>query len=148
LSFHSQLQNQDEKFSFTPVKAAAAPRLWDRKPSNPFLGRSKSRKVWKRFRSSFNSMKGLQRLVAASHEAVDEDLFTEINLSRNLGFVRGVKRRCFGLEDPESQSDSRVLRGRSFLETKWESEATGRRRMHGHLMFGLAKLGDYETRAD
>ncbi|GFF25493.1 hypothetical protein IFM61606_02357 [Aspergillus udagawae] len=123
-----QLQNQDEKFSFTPVKAAAPPRLWDRKPSNAFLGRSKSRKVWKRFRSSFNSMKALQRLVAASHEDVDEDLFTEINLSRNLGFVRGVKRRCFGLEDPESQSDSRVLRGRSFLETKWESEATGRRR--------------------
>ncbi|KAF7170095.1 hypothetical protein CNMCM5623_002644 [Aspergillus felis] len=128
LSRACQLQNQDEKFSFTPVKTAAAPRLWERKPSNAFLGRSKSRKVWKRFRSSFNSMKALQRLVAASHEDVDEDLFAEINLSRNLGFVRGVKRRCFGLEDPESQSDSTVLRGRSFLETKWESEATGRRR--------------------
>ncbi|EAW24960.1 uncharacterized protein NFIA_104480 [Aspergillus fischeri NRRL 181] len=127
LSRACQLQNQEEKFSFTPVKAAAAPRLWDRKPSNAFLGRSKSRKVWKRFRSSFNSMKVLQRLVAASHEDVDEDLFAEINLSRNLGFVRGVKRRCFGLED-ESQPDSTVLRGRSFLETKWESEATGRRR--------------------
>ncbi|PKX92608.1 uncharacterized protein P174DRAFT_442465 [Aspergillus novofumigatus IBT 16806] len=127
LSRACQLQSQDEKFSFTPVKAAAAPRLWDRKPSNAFLGRSKSRKVWKRFRSSFNSMKALQRLVAASHEDVDEDLFAEINLSRNLGFVRGVKRRCFGLKD-ESQPDSTVLRGRSFLETKWESEATGRRR--------------------
>ncbi|GFF23110.1 hypothetical protein IFM58399_00174 [Aspergillus lentulus] len=127
LSRACQLQNQDEKFSFTPVKAAAAPRLWDRKPSNAFLGRSKSRKVWKRFRSSFNSMKALQRLVTASHEDVDEDLFAEINLSRNLGFVRGVKRRCFGLED-ESQPDRAVLRGRSFLETKWESEATGRRR--------------------
>ncbi|KAH1362972.1 hypothetical protein KXW30_007656 [Aspergillus fumigatus] len=122
-----QLQNQEAKFSFTPVKTAAAPRLWDRKPSNAFLGRSKSRKVWKRFRSSFNSMKVLQRLVAASHEDVDDDLFAEINLSRNLGFVRGVKRRCFGLQD-ESQPDSTVLRGRSFLETKWESEATGRRR--------------------
>ncbi|KAF7118166.1 hypothetical protein CNMCM5793_007567 [Aspergillus hiratsukae] len=128
LSRACQLQNQDEKFSFTPVKASAAPRLWDRKPSNAFLGRSKSRKVWKRFRSSFNSMKTLQRLVAASHEDVDDDLFAEINVSRNLGFVRGVKRRCFGLEDPGSQSDSTVLRGRSFLETKWESEAAGRRR--------------------
>ncbi|GIJ81892.1 hypothetical protein Asppvi_000395 [Aspergillus pseudoviridinutans] len=128
LSRACHLQNQDEKFSFTPVKATAAPRLWDRKPSNAFLGRSKSRKVWKRFRTSFNSMKALQRLVAASHEDVDEDLFAEINLSRNLGFVRGVKRRCFGLEGPESQSDSTVLRGRSFLETKWETEATGRRR--------------------
>jgi hypothetical protein len=130
VEFHSQLQNQDEKFSFTPVKVAAAPRLWERKPSNAFLGRSKSRKVWKRFRSSFNSMKTIQRLVAASHEDVDDDLFAEINLSRNLGFVRGVKRRCFGLDDPEDQSDSTVLRGRSFLETKWESEAGGRRRMH------------------
>ncbi|RHZ74624.1 hypothetical protein CDV55_102447 [Aspergillus turcosus] len=128
LSRACQLQNQDEKFSFTPVKVSAAPRLWDRKPSNSFLGRSKSRKVWKRFRSSFNSMRTLQRLVAASHEDVDDDLFAEINVSRNLGFVRGVKRRCFGLEDPESQSDSTVLRGRSFLETKWESEAAGRRR--------------------
>ncbi|RHZ68584.1 uncharacterized protein CDV56_109698 [Aspergillus thermomutatus] len=128
LSRACQLQIQEEKFSFTPIKAPAAPRLWDRKPSNSFLGRSKSRKVWKRFRSSFNSMKALQRLVAASHEDVDEDLFAEINVSRNLGFIRGVKRRCFGLDDPESQSDSTVLRGRSFLETKWESEATGRRR--------------------
>lgn len=87
-------------------------------------------------------MKVLQRLGAASHEDVDDDLFAEINLSRNLGFVRGVKRRCFGLQD-ESQPDSTVLRGRSFLETKWESEATGRRRMHACLMFGLARrLGD------
>jgi hypothetical protein len=58
-------------------------------------------------------------------------------LSRNLGFVRGVKRRCFGLED-ESQPGSTVLRGRSFLETKWESEATGRRRMLARLITGVA----------
>ncbi|EAW10607.1 uncharacterized protein ACLA_050790 [Aspergillus clavatus NRRL 1] len=128
LSQTCQLQVQSEKFSFTPVKTVVTPRVWDRKPSNAFLARSKSRKVWKRFRSSFNSMKAIQRLVAASHEDVDDSLFAEINVSRGLGFVRGVKRQCFGLEDSDKPLDATATRGRSFLKTKWESEATGRRR--------------------
>ncbi|KAH8428156.1 uncharacterized protein LDX57_005861 [Aspergillus melleus] len=120
--------HEDRRFRFTPVKATRdVPRVWDRKPSTPFLSRPRSRKVWKRFRSSFNSMKALQRLVATERESVDEDLyFTEINTSRNATTMRGVKRRCFSLEE---DTDETASRGRSFLETKWESNIIiGRRR--------------------
>ncbi|RAH62170.1 C-14 sterol reductase [Aspergillus piperis CBS 112811] len=112
--------SQEDRFRFTPVKATrAAPRPWERKPSTAFRARGKSRKVWKRFRTSFNSMKALQQLIAAERHTVDDDLHLEINTSRNPGLRRGVKRRCFALE-ADALEDS--VRGRSFLETQWESE--------------------------
>ncbi|GAB1192213.1 hypothetical protein APSETT444_001401 [Aspergillus pseudonomiae] len=116
-------------FRFTPVKVVKpAPRIWDRQPSTPFLARPKSRKVWKRFRSSFNSMKALQRLISAQSAPDDhDDLYTEINTSRNEDYMRGVKRRCL-VHDSEEQVETKASRGRSFLETKWESEASGKRR--------------------
>ncbi|GAA83605.1 hypothetical protein ASPFODRAFT_55985 [Aspergillus luchuensis CBS 106.47] len=118
--------SQEDRFRFTPVKATrAAPRPWERKPSTAFRARGKSRKVWKRFRTSFNSMKALQQLIAAERHTVDDDLHLEINTSRNPGLRRGVKRRCFALE-ADALEDS--VRGRSFLETQWESEVNGRRR--------------------
>ncbi|GKZ38116.1 hypothetical protein AbraIFM66950_010086 [Aspergillus brasiliensis] len=118
--------SQEDRFRFTPVKATrTAPRPWERKPSTAFRARGKSRKVWKRFRTSFNSMKALQQLIAAERHTVDDDLHLEINTSRNPGLRRGVKRRCFALEADALEEG---LRGRSFLETQWESEANGRRR--------------------
>ncbi|OGM49090.1 hypothetical protein ABOM_002382 [Aspergillus bombycis] len=122
-------QLQDDRFRFTPVKVVKpAPRIWDRQPSTPFLARPKSRKVWKRFRSSFNSMKALQRLISAQSAPDDhDDLYTEINASRNEDYMRGIKRRCL-VHDSEEQVEITVSRGRSFLETKWESEASGKRR--------------------
>ncbi|UDD56444.1 hypothetical protein AFCA_003988 [Aspergillus flavus] len=122
-------QLQEERFRFTPVKVAKpVPRIWDRQPSTPFLARPKSRKVWKRFRSSFNSMKALQRLISAQSGPNDhDDLYTEINTSRNEEYMRGVKRRCL-VHNSEEQGEATTSRGRSFLETKWESEASGKRR--------------------
>ncbi|GLA14736.1 hypothetical protein AnigIFM62618_001175 [Aspergillus niger] len=118
--------SQEDRFRFTPVKATrAAPRPWERKPSTAFRARGKSRKVWKRFRTSFNSMKALQQLIAAERHTVDDDLHLEINTSRNPGLRRGVKRRCFALEADDLEDG---VRGRSFLETQWESEVNGRRR--------------------
>ncbi|PLB55099.1 hypothetical protein P170DRAFT_432640 [Aspergillus steynii IBT 23096] len=120
-------QLQGDRFRFTPIKTTRdIPRVWDRQPSTPFLSRPRSRKVWKRFRSSFNSMKSLQRLIATGQECVKEDFyFTEINTSRNATSMRGVKRRCLSQDD----SDETTSRGRSFLETQWESNLiTGRRR--------------------
>lgn len=62
-------------------------------------------------------------------ECVDEDLyFTEINASRNVPSMRSVKRRCLSLE----ASDETTSRGRSFLETKWESNITSGRRRKTH----------------
>ncbi|KAE8371359.1 hypothetical protein BDV26DRAFT_276264 [Aspergillus bertholletiae] len=122
-------QLQEGRFRFTPVKVVKpVPRIWDRQPSTPFLARPKSRKVWKRFRSSFNSMKALQRLISAQSGPDDhDDLHTEINMSRNEDYLRGVKRRCL-VHDSEERVEPEASRGRSFLETKWESEASGKRR--------------------
>ncbi|PYH99069.1 hypothetical protein BO71DRAFT_394648 [Aspergillus ellipticus CBS 707.79] len=119
-------QEEDSRFRFTPVKVTrTAPRIWDRKPSTSFRARGKSRKVWKRFRTSFNSMKALQQLVGPERHTIDEELQLEINTARNPGLLRGTKRRCFALETDESEGS---VRGRSFLETQWESEFHGRRR--------------------
>ncbi|KAI9932968.1 hypothetical protein MW887_009220 [Aspergillus wentii] len=129
LSQTRKLQLEEDRFRFTPVKASAAPRVWDRKPSTSFLGRTKSRKVWKRFRTSFNSMKALQQMIAAEQDGIHDDLHTEINTSKNFEFLRGVKRRCLKIDhDADDSSDAGMERGRSFLETKWESEMGGRRR--------------------
>ena len=70
-------------------------------------------------------MKALQQLIAAERHTVDDDLHLEINTSRNPGLRRGVKRRCFALEADDLEDG---VRGRSFLETQWESEVNGRRR--------------------
>lgn len=126
----SDLTCEESRIRFTPVKAArSAPRVWDRKPSTSFLARSKSRKVWKRFRTSFNSLKMLQQMVAAE-DAVDDEPQLEINGARNTEYLRGVKRRFLLLENPDQDRNStEQTQGRSFLETKWESEATGRKRI-------------------
>lgn len=131
---HSNLQNEtQDRFRFTPMKRApnALPRVWDRKPSTSFLGRqSRPRKVWKRFRTSFNSMKALQQMIAADDE--ENELDMEINASRNAGLLRGVKRRCLETGTVDNNKgdghDDSIVRGRSFLETKWESEMGRRRR--------------------
>ncbi|PYI18610.1 hypothetical protein BO99DRAFT_423004 [Aspergillus violaceofuscus CBS 115571] len=119
---------QNTKFGFTPTKTLthSAPHVWDRKPSTSFRARGRSRKVWKRFRSSFNSMKALQQITVGERHAIDEELQLEINSTRNLGLVRGVKRRCFALDPDDLASGN--SRGRSFLETQWESDSKGRRR--------------------
>ncbi|OJJ49413.1 hypothetical protein ASPZODRAFT_1474150 [Penicilliopsis zonata CBS 506.65] len=122
----------EDRFRFTPVKvASSAPRLWERKASVPFLARSKSRKLWKRFRSSFNSMKSLQKLVAEEDACVADvadELDLEINFSRQTGYLRGVKRICLNEKDTEGEVEVGKERGRSFLETKWESEMARKRR--------------------
>ncbi|PLB42457.1 uncharacterized protein BDW47DRAFT_121566 [Aspergillus candidus] len=124
----NDLTCEENRIHFTPVKTArSAPRVWDRKPSTSFLARSKSRKVWKRFRTSFNSLKMLEQMVAAE-DAVDDEPQLEINGARNAEFLRGVKRRFLLLENSDQDRNStEQTHGRSFLETKWESEATGRK---------------------
>ncbi|KAL2823885.1 hypothetical protein BDW59DRAFT_162854 [Aspergillus cavernicola] len=117
---------------FTPVKNSNAPHTWERKPSTSYLARSKPRKVWKRFRSSFNSMKALQQLTAPGADSLKEsELSLEINTQRNAGDIRGIKRQCLGVQWPSTEDESVEtcsVRGRSFLETKWESEVSRKRR--------------------
>ncbi|KAJ5934929.1 hypothetical protein N7466_004476 [Penicillium verhagenii] len=117
----------DSSFSFTPIKAIRAiPHLWERKPSTPFQAGAKSRKLWKRFQSSFTSMKSLE-----SSTMLEQGAFqTAINASRDAGYTRGVKRRCVGADEPEMREDHQTqTSGRSFLETKWASDMkTGQKR--------------------
>ncbi|KAL4782831.1 hypothetical protein BJX76DRAFT_275997 [Aspergillus varians] len=127
-------QPNKSKIHFTPVKTSNVPRVWDRKPSTSFLARSKPRKVWKRFRSSFHSMKALQQLIAPDANGLKEsELLLEINTARNTGYCRGVKRQCLvvqktSAEDEDAGAETPSVRGRSFLETKWESELSRKRR--------------------
>lgn len=107
-----------------------APRLWERKPSTPFQARSKSQKVWKRLLTSFSSMRQSGR---EQNDAEDE-LHTEINESANAGFVRGAKRLRLGAG---ADDDAVFERGRSFLETKWEMEATMKRREYSSIPCGF-----------
>ncbi|KAL2866523.1 uncharacterized protein BJX67DRAFT_129826 [Aspergillus lucknowensis] len=127
-----QERHLDEiQIHFTPVKTSNAPRSWDRKPSTSFLARSKPRKVWKRFRSSFNSMKALQKLITPCASGLRESEFVlEINTRRNTDDLRGVKRQCLSVQrSPGDESvETSAVRGRSFLETKWESEVSRKRR--------------------
>ncbi|RDW65933.1 uncharacterized protein DSM5745_09672 [Aspergillus mulundensis] len=121
----------DKEIHFTPVKNSKAPRIWDRKPSTSFLNRAKPRKVWKRFRSSFNSMKALQQLITPDATGLKEsELLHEINARANADYCRGVKRQCrvFQRSSDEDDSETPSGRGRSFLETKWESEVSRKRR--------------------
>ncbi|KAL4958420.1 hypothetical protein BDW69DRAFT_179625 [Aspergillus filifer] len=122
----------ETEIHFTPVKTSNAPRVWDRKPSTSYLARSKPRKVWKRFRSSFNSMKALQQLIAPDASGLKEsELLLEINTSRNTEYCRGIKRQCLAVHIRAEEDDSAgnsTGRSRSFLETKWESEVSRKRR--------------------
>ncbi|RAL12487.1 uncharacterized protein BO97DRAFT_443098 [Aspergillus homomorphus CBS 101889] len=139
---------QDAKFGFTPVKSLSrsAPHVWDRKPSTSFRARGRSRKVWKRFRSSFNSMKALQQITVGERHTIDEELQLEINNGRNPGLVRGVKRRCSAWDtDDLANGDSR---GRSFLETQWESESKGRRRKLPLVYSDFVELTDEPMETD
>ncbi|KAL1964713.1 hypothetical protein VTN77DRAFT_6739 [Rasamsonia byssochlamydoides] len=109
-----------DQISFTPpATRKAPPRPWERIPSTPFLARHKSRKIWKRFRTSMQALRG--QIGRGSIE--EKELVKEINTSANADFLRGVKRLCLGIKGPDSQ----LGRGRSFLETKWELE-TGKRK--------------------
>lgn len=74
-------------------------------------------------------MKALQQMIAADEE--ENELDMEINVSRNAGLLRGVKRRCLEIPVDDNKGDGHddsIVRGRSFLETKWESEMGRRRR--------------------
>ncbi|KAL1999333.1 hypothetical protein VTN02DRAFT_4663 [Thermoascus thermophilus] len=121
-SLATTVAEEEDRFRFTPVALRKVPRLWERKPSTPFQARSKSQKVWKRLLTSFRGM-GQGQSGREPHDAEDEQLRTEINESTNAGFVRGAKRLRLGADD-----DALFERGRSFLETKWEMEATMKRR--------------------
>ncbi|KAL4808305.1 hypothetical protein BDV18DRAFT_134660 [Aspergillus unguis] len=118
---------------FTPVKSSNVPRVWDRKPSTSFLARSKPRKVWKRFRSSFNSMKALQQLIAPDAIGLKEsELLFEINTRRTTEYARGIKRQCVSAQRISEENDGTETsggRGRSFLETKWEELSRKRRKV-------------------
>ncbi|KAL2819410.1 hypothetical protein BJX63DRAFT_8787 [Aspergillus granulosus] len=133
-SLPAQIQSRpfdEAEIHFTPIKSTNAPRIWERKQSTSFLARSKPRKVWKRFRSSFNSMKALQQLINPSTSGLKEsELLLEINTRRNNEGFRGVKRQCLSVQrTTETGAEENAARGRSFLETKWESEVRKRRKL-------------------
>lgn len=59
---------------------------------------------------------------------LENDAFqTAINASKDAAYVRGVKRLCVGSGEPEGRIQVQDS-GRSFLETKWESEVARKRR--------------------
>jgi hypothetical protein len=108
----------ESSFSFTPIKALSAlPRLWDRKPSTPVRAGDKTRKLWKRIRFPFTGM----------NTATQSQ--TGIGASKNSDYQRGVKRQCVDptAADQETEAEQR---GRSFLETKWEMQASRKRRKY------------------
>ncbi|KAJ5168232.1 uncharacterized protein N7482_003826 [Penicillium canariense] len=115
----------ESSFRFTPIKALRSlPRLWERKPATPFRTGLK-RKLWKRFQSSFSNMQTLESSTSLDHDALE----TAINASKDAAYARGVKRLCVGAGESASHAESEVPQpGRSFLETKWESEASRKRR--------------------
>lgn len=61
---------------------------------------------------------------------MDNDaLQTAINASKDTAYVRGVKRLRVGSDEEENRADVGSQQpGRSFLETRWESEASRKRR--------------------
>ena len=72
-------------------------------------------------------------MVGVTDKQVEEDVLdTEINNSRNVGLLRGVKRRCLDAGWEGGAIDTGIgARERSFLETKWESEVRRRREYFG-----------------
>ena len=80
-------------------------------------------------------MKGLQQMVDAASKRVEEDVLdTEINSSRNSSLLRGLKRRCLDSGRGDDVGSDVNDRGRSFLETKWESEIQRRRECYFHFI--------------
>ncbi|CAI7637207.1 unnamed protein product [Penicillium pancosmium] len=115
----------DNSFRFTPIKAIRAlPRLWERKPATPFKGGLKPRKLWKRFQTSFSNMQTLQD----TNGIIENDaLQTAINASKDSNYVRGTKRMRVGSEETQNHTEA-PQGGRSFFETKWDSEAARKKR--------------------
>ncbi|KXG52975.1 uncharacterized protein PGRI_000250 [Penicillium griseofulvum] len=123
----------ESSFSFTPIKALSAlPRLWDRKPSTPVRAGDKTRKLWKRIRFPFTGMN-----TATQGQ-------TGIGASKNSDYQRGVKRQCV---DPTAayQETEAEQRGRSFLETKWEMQASRKRRKLPEFNFNIHEDGSHEV---
>jgi hypothetical protein len=115
----------DSSFRFTPIKAIRAlPRLWERKQATPFKGGLKPRKLWKRFQTSFSNMQTLQDTTAIIE---NDALQTAINTSKDSNYVRGTKRMRVGSEEIQNRSEAPQA-GRSFFETKWDSEAARKKR--------------------
>lgn len=124
VSNHSATANPptESSFSFTPIKALSAlPRLWDRKPSTPVRAGDKSRKLWKRIRFPFGGMK--------TETETQSTAITGIGAAKNStsDYQRGVKRRCVDPSDADQETELEQ-RGRSFLETKWEMQASRKKR--------------------
>ncbi|KAI2794797.1 hypothetical protein POX_a01398 [Penicillium oxalicum] len=115
----------ETSFRFTPVKALRAiPRLWERKPATPFQTGVK-RKLWKRFQTSFSSMQTVDSSAAKDQDALQ----AAINTSKDAAYVRGVKRLCVATDDvTETNNEGLSLFKTPFLETKWDSEASRKRR--------------------
>ncbi|KAJ5823348.1 hypothetical protein N7447_005688 [Penicillium robsamsonii] len=121
-------------FSFTPIKALSAlPRLWDRKPSTPVRAGDKTRKLWKRIRFPFTGM-----------TAATEDQTSGVGASKNSDYQRGVKRQCVDPADADQETEAEK-RGRSFLETKWEMQASRKRRKVPEFNFNIHEDGSHEV---
>lgn len=121
----SQPPADENSFRFTPIKALRAiPRLWERKPATPFKSGLK-RKLWKRFQPFFTNMQSLESSTALEHDALQ----TAINTSKDAAYVRGVKRLCVGTGESVEHADGGNGQTRPpFVETKWDSEASRKRR--------------------
>ncbi|KAJ6189459.1 hypothetical protein N7519_004367 [Penicillium mononematosum] len=116
----------ENSFSFTPIKALSAlPRLWDRKPSTPVRAGDKTRKLWKRIRFPFT---GMNTATAAQAPG--------IGASKTSDYQRGVKRLCVDPGDADRETEAEQ-RGRSFLETKWEMQASRKRRKMPEFNFNI-----------
>ncbi|KGO37905.1 hypothetical protein PEX2_103770 [Penicillium expansum] len=124
----------ESSFSFTPIKALSAlPRLWDRKPSTPVRAGDKTRKLWKRIRFPFtamNTVSGVQN--------------SGVGASKNSDYQRGVKRQCVDPAEADHESEAEQ-RGRSFLETKWEMQASRKRRKLPEFNFNIHDEGSQEV---
>lgn len=78
-------------------------------------------------------MKALHRLIAPNASSLKEsELLLEINNRGNADYCRGVKRQCLSVQKISGMDDDATpsVRGRSFLETKWESENSRKRRTY------------------
>ncbi|KAJ5206070.1 hypothetical protein N7472_002518 [Penicillium cf. griseofulvum] len=123
----------ESSFSFTPIKALSAlPRLWDRKPSTPVRAGDKTRKLWKRIRFPFTGMNTTTQGQ------------TGIGASKNSDYQRGVKRQCVDPTAADQETDAEQ-RGRSFLETKWEMQASRKRRKLPEFNFNIHEDGSDEV---
>ncbi|KGO64605.1 hypothetical protein PITC_093320 [Penicillium italicum] len=124
----------ESSFSFTPIKALGVlPRLWDRKPSTPVRAGDKTRKLWKRIRFPFTSMNTATQVQTSG-----------IGASKNPDYQRGVKRQCVDPAEADHETEAEQ-RGRSFLETKWEMQASRKRRKMPEFNFNIHDEGSQEV---